>query len=74
MEAIRQTLDDGIVTFMIIVILAMITFAIIGILLASSAKSVVTDEAFKVTSGTSKYSCVISEIDNELSLDCLATK
>lgn len=29
------------------------------------------DEPFKVTSDTSRYTCIISEADNDLSLSCL---
>lgn len=38
-------------------------------------QSIITNEAFKVTtSDTSKYSCIVSEVENELLLNCLKIK
>ncbi len=74
MEAIKQTIDNG-----SIVILAIIMLGAIGIIVMVGGflfvgESIVTDEAFQVASDTSKYSCVISEVDKDLSLDCLKVK
>lgn len=72
MEAVKQTLSDGIAHMTIIGVIGVTLIIIIGLFFAD--KSIATDEAFKVTSDTSKYSCVISEVDKDLSLDCLRVK
>jgi hypothetical protein len=57
-------------------VLAMVVIglAITLLLVGSAGQRIVTDEAFKVVSDTSNYSCIVSEIDNDLSLDCLKVK
>lgn len=57
-------------------ILAFFVFGLSAIILvfAYNGPSIQLDEAFKVTSDTSKYSCIVSEIDNDLLLECLKVK
>jgi hypothetical protein len=51
---------------------ALLVIALASILLVFlSDQAIVTDKAFAVVSDTSEYSCVISEVDKDLSLDCL---
>lgn len=53
---------------------AMLFIALFLLSFSVSDQSIVIDEPFEVTSDTSKYSCVISEVDKDLSLDCLRVK
>lgn len=77
MEAIKQAVDNGVIIILALIMLGAI--GAIGIIVTVEAflfagKNVVTDEAFKVTSDTSRYTCIVSEIDNDLSLNCLKIK
>lgn len=49
---------------------------IVGLITISAQRAIATDEAFKVTGDAAKYSCVISEVDEDLSLslNCLRIK
>ena len=40
----------------------------------SQGQGIQPDEPFKVTSDTSNYTCIVSEVDNDLSLNCLKIK
>ncbi len=72
MEAVKQSLDSLIITTLLVVAIGVAAVGAIGAFFIDN--SIITDEAFKVTSDTSKYSCIVSEIDNDLSLDCLKIK
>jgi hypothetical protein len=76
MEAIKQAADSAadLALFTIILLGVAILSLIIGLLLFPPAKIVTAGEVFEMVGSSSKYSCVISEISNELSLNCLETK
>lgn len=74
MEAIKQTIDNGTIVFLSMAILGAMGIITVAGLFLFAGKSIITDEPFKVTSDTSSYSCVISEVDADLSLDCLKVK
>lgn len=73
MEAIEQSMGDTFRAFILIILFLFTTivFVVGGWL---SPNGITTDEAFEVVSDTSKYTCIISEADNDLSLNCLETK
>lgn len=55
-------------------VLALLVIALASILLVfTSDQKIMIDEAFEVA-GAEKYSCVISEVDADLSLNCLKIK
>lgn len=72
MEAIKRTLSDGIAYMEIIGVLGAIIIVILVVF--SADKDIVTGEGFKVHSDTSKYSCIVSEIENDLLFNCLKVK
>lgn len=56
-------------------IFALLFIGLVSIIMVfTSDQVIVTDEAFKVASDTSKYSCIVSEVESELSLNCLKVK
>jgi hypothetical protein len=60
-----------------IAILGIATIGLLGIIvigLVAIDQSIMTDEVFGVTGDTSEYTCVISEADENLSLNCLKVK
>jgi len=59
MEAIRQTASSVVVTYLVILIFGAALFVILLAIILGFNESIVTDEAFKVTSDTSRYSCVV---------------
>jgi hypothetical protein len=71
MEAIKQTIDSGVTAFLVF---SMVGIAILFIIIAAGNKSITTNKTYEIRSDTSSYTCVISEIDNDLSLNCLETK
>jgi hypothetical protein len=75
MEAIKQSLDQTIVVIFIFAVMGITGLGVIGVLFDNRFdNSIETNEQFKVTSDTSKYTCVISEADNDLQLNCLEMK
>jgi hypothetical protein len=71
MEAIKQSVDSGVIVFLVS---SMLGIALLFLIIAVGNKSIATNETFKVRSDTSSYTCVISETDNDLSLNCLKIK
>jgi hypothetical protein len=68
--------------FKTLLILGVVTILLIGILAIFSpfanephtpmdSKNIMTDKPFEATGNTSKYTCIITEIDNDLVLNCL---
>jgi hypothetical protein len=67
-------MKDFAVPYVVSVLSLMLVGLISILLIFTTDQAIVTGEAFKVTSDTSKYSCIITEIDNDLSLNCLRLK
>lgn len=63
-------------TLLLFGVVACAGLLIVGLVTISAQRAIATDKVFKVTSDTSKYSCVISEVDEDLSLslNCLQVK
>lgn len=62
-------IKDAWISMLLLIIVILI--AILGLI---ADQSIVIDKPFRVTSDTSNYSCVVSEVDENLLLDCLRTK
>lgn len=70
MEVIEQYIDNGVIY---VVVFALAIIGIIAIF-GMSGPDIAMDEPFKVSSDTSNYSCVVSEVESELLLNCLKVK
>ena len=65
----------GVVIAVCITVIVCLGIIAIALVVTSTPKDIVIiDDLFEITSGTSSYSCIISEIDNDLLLDCLKAK
>jgi hypothetical protein len=74
MEAIKQTVDFSAMVLFAIAAASILGLTIIGGVFWSNQKSIIIDEPFKIISDTSNYTCIVSEADNDLTLNCLETK
>jgi hypothetical protein len=71
MEAIKQSVDSGVIVFLVP---SMLGIALLVTIIAIGVKSITTNEAFKVRSDTSSYTCIASEVDDNLLFNCLKIK
>jgi hypothetical protein len=76
MEAIKQTLNDGIFAVSITAVAVLFLTGATLLLLSFDGKRFVikTEEVFKVVGTSSEYSCVVSEVDSDLLIKCLKIK
>jgi len=71
MEAIKQAIDSSVIVFLAVFMLGLVLLLIILAAGFEFSRSITMGETFKVRNDISSYMCIISEVDNELSLNCL---
>lgn len=71
MEAIKQAIDSSIIVFLVVFMLGMALLLTILAVGFEFSKSITMGETFKVRNDISSYICIVSEVDNKLSLNCL---
>lgn len=73
MEHIKSSFGSAIIVVFALAVIGLSLISIIGITLIRSI-SLEPGKSFDVISDTSHYSCIITEIDNDLVLNCLKAR